>query len=162
MPDIKLRTLLPLLALATTLVACADGAGTTTPPVTPPLVGGAWFMHIANDTALPARISERFIGAVYEEIFLDSARIVIDDVAGTWEQRYWTRVNLQQVEDRRDFIIDEGTFVLTGATYTLTSTVRNREFSIVVWTPFQFETQERMALHTGAPIVEGLYRNSPP
>lgn len=162
MPDIKLRTLLPLLALVSTLAACADGPGTITPPVGLPISSGTWYMHEANAEALPARISDRFIGVVYEEIFVDSARFEIDAAAGTWEQRFWTRVDLQQVEDRRDFVFDQGTFFTAGSVYTFTSTVRQRAFNVQVAGATQLLTDETMAFHTDAPRVLGLYRTTAP
>lgn len=162
MPDIKLRTLLPLLALATTLAACADGSGVVTPPAAAPISTGTWYMHEANSEALPARISDRFIGVIFEEIFVDSARFEIDATAGTWEQRFWTRVNLQQVEDRRDFVFDQGTFVPAGSVYAFTSTVRARAFNVQVINATHFRTDEPMAFHTGAPSVVGTYRTTAP
>ena len=162
MPDIKLRTLLPLLALATTLAACADGSGVVTPPAAAPISTGTWYRHEANSEALPARISDRFIGVIFEEIFVDSARFEIDATAGTWEQRFWTRVNLQQVEDRRDFVFDQGTFVPAGSVYAFTSTVRARAFNVQVINATHFRTDEPMAFHTGAPSVVGTYRTTAP
>jgi hypothetical protein len=162
MPDLKLRTLLPLGALVATLAACGDGAGGVTPPAIVPITSGTWYMHTANDEALPTVISERFIGAVFEEVYLDSSWIAVDVPSGTWEQRFWTRVHLQQLEDRRDVVVDEGTFLLTENTYTFVSSLRARIFSVGLVSATELLTNEPMALHTGAPTVLGRYRPTPP
>lgn len=144
------------------LAAC-DGEVTAGPPVTGgPLIPGTWYMHFANDSALPATISTRPAGVAQEKTIVDSARLVLNSDL-TYTQRYWTRVLLNGVLDRTEVIVDEGTFAPQAAGFALTSQLRTREFSLIVPALGTVTTSEQMVFYvTDPPITTGTYKLSHP
>lgn len=152
---------LAVLCLALSVAACDEDTGTTPPPVDVPLPPGTWFMHSANGLALPAEISRRFVGLVDEQTILDSARFTITGL-GDWEQRYWTRVLHIGVLDRRELVIDEGTWASAGGINTFTSTLRGRTFGITVIDDDEIVSDEPMVFFPNAINVTGVYRTTPP
>lgn len=144
------------------LAAC-DGDVTAAPPVTGgPLIPGTWYMHFANDSALPASVSVRSAGVAQEKTMLDSARLVLNSDL-TYSQRYWTRVLLNGVLDRTEVIVDEGTFAPQAIGFVLTSQLRTRQFSLVVPALGTVTTSEQMVFYvTDPPITTGTYKLSHP
>lgn len=154
-----------LAAIPLALIASCDGNGVTTPPPPPtpaPLPPGIWFMHEANDEALPAMIADRIVGVAQEQTFLDSARLVVG-ANGAWEQRYWFRVNVTQNLDRAETILDEGTWGPPySATYLFESNVRARTFSATIPRSGVVLTNEVMLHYVGASAVTGRYLQTHP
>lgn len=166
MPTSQLRRLraLPLLLVLLAAACEADGSGPSGPPVTPllPIGDGTWYLHTANSVALPAKVSERTIGVTIEEVFVDSARLWFDNFSGSYQQRIWIRVNHTGVEDRKDFVFDEGLFSLGSGAYVLNSAVRSRTLTVTTPSATELLTAETMAFHSGADLVAGMYRRTPP
>lgn len=150
-------------AVALFSLAACDGSVTAGPPVTGgPLIPGTWYMHFANDSALPTAISVRTAGVAQERTMLDSARLVLNTDL-TWEQRYWTRVLLNGVLDRTEVIVDEGTYAQVAGGFNVTSQVRLRQFTFVVPVIATVTTSEQMVFYvTNPPITAGTYKLTPP
>lgn len=161
MPLLRSRRVLFAVILAVGLAACEDGGGTTTPP-TPggPLIPGTWYMHTADGDTLPAKISERIVGVALEATMLDSAQLVVNaDLS--YEQRYWIRVLVTGTLDRSDVVLDEGNFASEGLGYRLTSSLRAREFTLVVPSLGNITTSEQMVFFANnPPITTGTYKLS--
>jgi hypothetical protein len=164
MPRLHPARRLACLTLVLLLVACDEGENGTPlePPPPRPIAEGTWYMHAANGQLLPTRISDRFIGVTQEEIFVDSAQLSVDYVTGTYRQRAWTRVNHTGVEDRREFIFDEGTFAQEPSGFTFSSTTRARTVTIAVPDATKLESTETLAFHAGAATLTGTYRQLRP
>lgn len=145
------------------LAAC-DGDVTAGPPPGTGglLIPGVWYMHFANDSALPAAISVRIAGVTQETTMLDSSRLTLNTDL-TWEQRYWTRVLLNGVLDRTEVIVDEGTYAPVAGGYNVTSQVRLRQFTFVVPVIATVTTSEQMVFYlSDPPITTGTYKLTPP
>lgn len=163
----RILTLLGTLAVAV-LTACDEGTITSGPGGgTLPLPEGYWYLNTANDSGLPAVISERTVGVALERTILDSAVInVLDD--GTWTQRYWYRVFVTGILDRTEVVVDQGTWAEAPAgspdnTYLLTSTIRPRVSEVSFAPPAtELLSVEPMLFYSNAPSVEGAYRRTRP
>lgn len=151
------------LVLTAVLSSCDAGTGGTAPFATGayPIVLPVWYMWYANDSTLPATISVRLIGVAQEETVLDSARLTVNR-DGSYSQRYAYRVFVTGVLDRSDFVLDEGTWTVTGASYTFSSSVRSRTFSVTVPRAGELSSTEPMLFFSSAPITTGTYRLLPP
>jgi hypothetical protein len=159
------RILLASLATAVLLAAC-DASGVTPPsnggvPPQFPARPGTWYMHTANDSALPHRIANRSVGVAVEETFLDSARIFVNS-NGTYQQFYFLRINIQSVPDREEVILDEGFWTSFGGENRFRSLVRNRIFDVTFPAADRLQTSEQMLYWGGAPNVRGVYRLTRP
>ncbi len=154
---------LRLAAAALLGLAACEGDVSTSPPVTGgPLIPGTWYMHFANDSALPAAISVRVAGVAQEVTMLDSARLVLN-ADMTYSQRYWTRTLLNGVLDRSEVVLDEGTFASQPIGFGLTSQLRSRAFSLVVPTLGTITTSEQMVFYVSSPpLTTGTYKLSHP
>jgi len=118
-------------------------------------------MHAANDSSLPATISTRSVGVANERTVLDSARLTVN-ADGTYTQRYWIRVLINETPDRSDVTVDEGTWTRTETNYRFNSTLRAREFTLVVPTLSRILTSEVMVFYVGAIATQGTYRLNRP
>lgn len=160
-----LRQRLILAAICALVVACSESDGTslTPPPPSPPTLGdGDWFLRTANGDTLPAKVSERFIGAAVEETFLDSARIRVNLSSASWQQQYWYRVLVFGSLDRSEVVVDSGVYqVATGASYFFTSAFRVRTM-VVSPSTTQLTTTEPILFFVGASPVTGDYRRTRP
>lgn len=142
-----------------------DVGGLVNPlPPAPPISSGTYFLHTADSSTLPALISERIVWVALEETFLDSAQLTVDAGAGTWEQRYWLRIFITGVEDRREVVIDLGEYTVSTSTanFTFGSSVRDRTFAVASNSATQFTTSERMVFYANAPTITGVYRTTRP
>lgn len=149
--------------LAAGLAACSDQGGVIVPPSTGgPLIPGTWYLHEANGDTLPAQISQRIVGVASETTMLDSARLLVNSDL-TYEQRFWTRVLVTGTLDRVDVVIDNGTFGSEGRGFRLTSSVRAREFTMVVPSLGNLTTTEQMVFFVNSPpMTTGTYKLSRP
>lgn len=165
MPTLPTRRPRALL-IALLLAAGCESDGTT--PVGPgpspllPIADGNWFLNSVNSSALPAKVSERFIGVTLEEVYVDSAQLVINNFTDSYQQRYWTRVMHSGVEDRREFVYDEGLFSIGSGAYVFNSTVRSRTFTLTTPGLTLVRSAEQMATHNGADVVAGDYARTRP
>ena len=144
------------------LAGCESDGGTAPPTLGGPLIPGTWYMHSADGEALPAEISVRPTGVAQEKTIIDSARLEIRADL-TYSQRYWARVLLNEVLDRREVIIDEGTFATEHTGFRLSSSLRTRLFTMFVPTLGTLNTSEQMVFYeVDAPITSGVYRLTRP
>lgn len=153
-----------LVGLAAALAAC-DG-GTVAPPdgvdnAPSPLSIGTWYLNAANDSVLPATISNRFIGVTPEQTIVDSARLIVR-VDQYYEQRVWIRVFLNGTLDRTELMVDEGTWTPTPVDYQFTSSIRPRIFSVTASAGGVVNSLERMVFFANAPVTSGRYRMTRP
>ena len=155
------RQLILILAL-TAVASCEVGPSTTPFGLPGTIVSGTWYMNTANDSTLPVMISERRVGVTLEQVFLDSAQLTVYGVGGAWDQRYWIRVNHSGIEDRKEVVLDIGTYAANGAAYAFTSSVRARVFALTVRSPFALSTVEPMVAFTDSTPVRGFYRGTRP
>ena len=126
-----------------------------------PLTIGIWYLNAANDSSLPATISERFIGVTPEQSIVDSARLTVR-VDQYYEQRTWLRVLHNGQLDRTELVVDEGTWIATAVDYQFTSSTRPRIFSLTVSNGTIATTLERMVFFANAPVTTGRYRMTRP
>ncbi len=158
---------LPCLAvpLLLAVIACGDDVGPTPPPPGGTLISiedGTWYLQTADGETLPTKISERFIGVTLEEVFLDSAQLTVDSFDGRYAERYWLRVNHTAVEDRREFVYDEGSYAEGSGAFVFNSTVRARTFTITTPSATELLVVEPMLFYPGATSIEGVYRRTRP
>ncbi len=144
------------------ILSCEVSTSTSPPPQGAlPLATGFWFLHTADDSAVSATIAERTVGIALERTVVDSASLFIES-DGSYEQRYWIRVFVTGVLDRSETVIDLGTWALNVDTYTFTSAVRTREFSVTPTVTGQLRTLERMVFWLDAPETTGIYHRTRP
>ena len=155
------RHLILFLALAG-VASCEVGPSTTPFGLPGTLVSGTWYLNTANDSTLPVKISERRVGVTLEQVYLDSAQLTVYGVGGAWDQRYWIRVDHSGIEDRKEVVLDLGTYAPDGAIYVFTSSVRNRVFELNARALFAVTTVEPMVAFAGATPVRGFYRDTRP
>lgn len=163
MTPLQSRRLLLAAILTVGVAACDDKTGVTPPPTTGgPLIPGTWYMHEANADTLPAKISERIVGVALEQTYLDSAQLIVNADL-TYSQRFWTRVLITSTLDRSDVVIDNGTFGSEGQGFRLVSSVRARQFTMVVPALGRITTSEQMVFFVNAPpLTTGSYQLSRP
>jgi hypothetical protein len=157
-----LKRIALVLVSASAVMSCQEDA-TTAPPITGafPIGTGYWYMNTVNDSAMGSVISTRIAGVAQEKTYLDSAWLLVG-VDGTYEQRYWTRVFLTGLLDRKETVIDYGTWALAGDTYEFTSNVRERVFLIAPTINGRLRSLEPMVFYTDPPESEGEYRRTRP
>ncbi len=158
----SLRPRTVALLLAATLAACGEETGPTPPAGPEPLTSGTYHMQTANTLELPAKIAERFISVTFEESILQESTLVIDVTAGVWSQTYTIDVLHNALLDRTEVVVDEGTIAQEGNTFTFTSTLRSREFTVTTESTTAVRTLEPMVFFTGAPDVQGVYSTTAP
>lgn len=145
-------------ALCSILAACDSNGTSTSPPIGGLLSPGTWYMHQADTLPLPAEISVRTVGVAQERTLLDSAVLVINTDL-SYEQRYWTRTLVTGVLDRTDAVVDYGTLAGTPGGYTLSSSIRQREFLLTVPVTGQVTTFEQMLFFASDTVItQGTYR----
>lgn len=158
---------LPLRALLTAVffvgsVSCGGGnSAPSGPPVQLPVSSGTWYLHTANSLALPAAISDRFIGVSPEQTLLDSARLLVNS-NGSYQQILWMRVMINGSLDRAEVVLDEGVWSTFAGQNSFHSTVRQRLINASSPTPDVIATSEQVLFWTGAPLISGVYRRSRP
>jgi hypothetical protein len=157
-----MRLRLLVAAALLVLAGCDEEASTEPPTLGGPLIPGTWYMHAADGDTLPAEISVRPTGVAQEKTIIDSSQLVIRSDL-TYSQRYWARVLLNEVLDRREVIIDEGTFATEHTGFRLSSSLRTREFTMFVPTLGTLNTSEQMVFfEVDPPITSGTYRLTRP
>lgn len=150
------------LACAVAITSCEEN-GTTAPPLTGPLpIGtGFWYMNTADDSTLSTTIATRVVGVAQERTQLDSSFINIG-ADGTYEQRFWLQIFVTGVLDRRETVIDYGTWALSGDSYLFTSSVRERDFLVAPTINGRLQTLEPMVSFVDPPETAGDYRRTRP
>ena len=163
MPLLRSRRLLLAVILLAGVAACSDQGTIIVPPSTGgPLIPGTWYLHTANGDTLPAKISERIVGVATETTRLDSARLLVNSDL-TYEQRFWIRVFVTGVLDRTEVVTDNGTFGSEGRGFRLTSSLRARDFTMVVPSLGSLTTTEQMLFFVNnPPMTTGAYKLSRP
>ena len=161
MRSLRSRSAALVLVFSAVVASCGDSATVPIVPTPGPLIPGTWYMHFANDTALPSTISTRTAGVASETTILDSAQLIIN-ADNTYQQRYWYRVFLTGILDRTEVVIDQGTLAASGTDYAFTSNVRTRSFTVTVPSLGNVRTTEVMLFFVGAPPTAGKYKLSHP
>lgn len=151
-----------MLLFAVALAACGEETGPLPPAGPQPLTSGTYHMQTANALELPAKIAERFISVTFEETILDESTLVIDVEGAEWSQTYTTRVFHNALLDREEIVVDEGTITQEGNTFTFSSTLRTREFTVTAGSTTVVRTVEPMVFFPGAIAVQGEYSTSVP
>ena len=147
-------------ALFAALTACGEDSGTTV-ILSPTLRVGTWYLHEANDDALPSLIAERFVGIATEQTYLDSASITVL-VGGAWEQRHYIRVLVSGALDRQELLFDRGDWARGSVGYSFVSDLRSRTFSATLPFASLLTTTEPVLSWSSAPSVSGSYRQTRP
>lgn len=166
------RRFMPLFVLGAALAACAEesavGPAPTPPPPPPPppppvLQVGTFDLTMAEGQALPAYIAHRLVNNQLEQVYVDSARLVVN-AAGDFEQRIWTRTLRDGTLSHRDTWVDGGGWRLVGQTYVFTSRGGGRQLTVRTATSPVLNVTESMVGWPQAGLVVGVYarRTTPP
>lgn len=166
-----LRRILPILALGAALAACREdpATGPSPQPVPPPpppppvLQTGTFDLTMAEGQALPAYIAHRLMDGRLEQVWVDSARLVVT-TTGDYEQRIWTRTLRDGVLHVRDTWVDGGSVRLVGQTYIFTSRGGGRQLTVRTALAPVLNVTETMVGWPQAGVVVGVYarRTAPP
>jgi hypothetical protein len=143
------------------IAGCEGDSGSILDPTRYPISDGTWYMHTANDSAVSATASTRFIGIVQERIVIDSSALEVR-FDGSYTQQFAIRVLHNGSLDRSELVNDRGRWRAEGSTYLFTSEVRDRTFSAYLPEPTLLMTEEPIATYIGAPLTVGAYRQTPP
>jgi hypothetical protein len=139
---------------------------TPAPPVPQPppaLQVGTFDLTQADGQTLPAYIAHRTVDGVLEQVYVDSARLVVQD-DGRFEQRIWMRNFRNSAFSHRETWVDAGTWRRNGNAYDFASVSGSRALTVRTATSPVLQVTERMAAWPGAGLVVGVYsrRTTPP
>lgn len=162
-----LHRLLPVL-LAGAILACSDDNPAAPIPVEPPpppppvLTVGTFDLTLAEGQPLPAYIAHRQVGTRLEQVYVDSARLVVTN-DGRFEQRIWSRTLHDGAVVFRDTWVDGGEWRLDGGAYAFTSP-SGRIRSVKTSASPVLQLTERMVGWAQAGLVVAVYarREAPP
>lgn len=160
-----LRRMIPLFVLGTALAACTEtspvGPSPTPPP--PALQVGTFDLTRAEGQALPAYIAHRTVSGQLEQVYVDSARLIVT-ADGRFQQSIWTRTLRDGALSHRDNWIDAGAWRLAGQSYVFTSNGGSRQLTVRTATQAVLNVTETMVGWPQAGVVIGLYarRTTPP
>jgi len=157
------------LVIGATLAACNSDSTTAPvdqvppPPPPPALQVGSWELEYAEGQPLPAYIAHRVVDGVLEQVFVDSARLVVQP-EGRFEQRIWMRTLRGGAHSHRDTWVDAGSWRREGDGYAFASVGGGRTLSVRPSGSPQtvLRVTERMVGWPGAGLVVGTYALRPP
>ena len=166
-----LRRIIPLIALGTALAACSEDTAVgpsptpATPPPPPPPAEQVRTIDQkpGEGQALPAYIAHRMVNGQLEQVYVDSARLVVTN-DGRFQQSLWTRTLRDGAFSHRDNWIDAGAWRLAGQTYVFTSNGGSRQLTVRTATQPVINVTETMVGWPQAGVVIGIYsrRTTPP
>ena len=118
-------------------------------------------MILDRSTWEPAGAARVVAARRIERTVVDSGSLFVG-IDGDYEQRYWLRIFVAGALDREETVIDLGTWDALGASFTFTSSVRSRQFTVTPALGDRLVSAEPMVFYSTAPTTEGIYRRTRP
>ncbi len=145
--------------LLAVLAACDPASAPLTPPLEPlppPLTPGVWHLVQADGQPLPAYVAHRLVGGQLEQVYVDSARIELDQ-QGRWTQSIFRRVLRDGQLQYREVWFDQGVSTPSAETYTFTSNGGSRVATVNNRTAGRLDVIEPMVVWPGSGLVASRY-----